>query len=153
MVLRLSQRQLPGGAPATGDGVAVAASARFPVEVRVAVAPALAAYRADAWRHYAPFILLAALLAGYLAHLFRRRQVSWSATRISGPCAPVSSMVYQPIIHLDTGECRGVEALVRWQQADRSQVRTSSSLAKSNGTIGDLGTSSAWSPPTWRNWA
>lgn len=91
MVLRQSQRQLPGGAPATGDGVAVAASARFPVEVRVAVAPALAsAYRADAWRHYAPFILLAALLAGYLRTCSAVAGCRWSATCI-GPCAPVSS--------------------------------------------------------------
>ncbi|PXB86567.1 cyclic diguanylate phosphodiesterase, partial [Pseudomonas aeruginosa] len=124
MVLRQSQRQLPGGAPATGDGVAVAASARFPVEVRVAVAPALAsAYRADAWRHYAPFILLAALLAGYLAHLFCRRRLSLVGDMYRAMRAREFHMVYQPIIHLDTGECRGVEALVRWQRPDRSQVR------------------------------
>lgn len=141
MVLRQSQRQLPGGAPATGDGVAVAASARFPVEVRVAVAPALAsAYRADAWRHYAPFILLAALLAGYLAHLFCRRRLSLVGDMYRAMRAREFHMVYQPIIHLDTGECRGVEALVRWQRPDRSQVRSDIfiPLAEDNGMIGDL---------------
>ncbi|AVK04057.1 MULTISPECIES: EAL domain-containing protein [Pseudomonas aeruginosa group] len=142
MVLRESQRQLPGGTPATQDGGgAIAASARFPVEVRVAVAPALAsAYRADAWRHYAPFIVLAAMLAGYLAHLFCRRRLSLVGDMYRAMRAREFHMVYQPIIRLDTGECRGVEALVRWRRPDNSQVRPDIfvPLAEDNGMIGDL---------------
>ncbi|AZD86925.1 EAL domain-containing protein [Pseudomonas chlororaphis subsp. piscium] len=148
MVLRETQRQLPIGAPINnpeGPGWrsthAVATSAAFPVEVRVAIAPALAsAYLGDQWRHYAPFIVLASLLAGYMAHLFCRRRLSLVGDLYRAMRAKEFHMVYQPIIRLDTGVFRGVEALVRWQRPDKSQVRPDVfiPLAEDNGIIGDL---------------
>ncbi|WP_025804369.1 EAL domain-containing protein [Pseudomonas chlororaphis] len=148
MVLSETQRQLPTGAPAISpvdshwrNTTAVAASTAFPVEVRVAIAPELAsAYLGEQWQNYAPFIVLASLLAGYLAHLFCRRRLSLVGDMYRAMRAKEFHMVYQPVIRIDTGACRGVEALVRWQRPDKSQVRPDIfiPLAEDNGVIGDL---------------
>ncbi|MGV8400894.1 EAL domain-containing protein [Pseudomonas aeruginosa] len=148
LVLSDSQRQLPTGAPVTVlDGLrwrnssAVEKSKTYPIEVRVAIDPALiGAYRRELWRHYAPFLLLASVLAGYLAHLFCRRRLSLVGDIQRAMRAGEFHMVYQPVVRLDTGEFNGVEALVRWQRPDKSHVRPDLfiPLAEDNGLIGAL---------------
>lgn len=148
ILLSDSLRQLPTGAPlATTTGpryrnsMKLAKSAAFPIEVRVAVAPALiTAYRHELWRHYAPFLVLAALLSGYLAHLFCRRRLSLVNEIYRGMRQREFHMVYQPVIRLATGECSGLEALVRWHRPGRGNIRPDIfiPLAEDNGLIGDL---------------
>ncbi|GAB7544752.1 EAL domain-containing protein [Cupriavidus sp. 8B] len=148
ILLSDSQRQLPSGAPiqtSTGpsyrNSMGVAKSAVFPIEVRVAVDPALiSAYRRELWRHYAPFLVLAALLSGYLAHLFCKRRLSLVTEIYRGMRQREFHMVYQPIVRLATGEFSGVEALVRWQRPNRGHIRPDLfiPLAEDNGLIGDL---------------
>ncbi len=143
-----SQRQLPGGAPvqtpagpAFRHSDASVRSSQFPVEVRVAVAPALVAtYRRDLWIHYAPFLALAALLSGYVAHRFCKRRLSLVTEIRRGMRQKEFHMVYQPVIRLATGEFSGVEALVRWHRPGQDSIRPDIfiPLAEDSGLIAEL---------------
>ncbi|KDB09298.1 diguanylate phosphodiesterase [Burkholderia sp. lig30] len=143
-----SQRQLPGGAPvqtpagpAFRHSDASVRSSQFPVEVRVAVEPALVAtYRRDLWIHYAPFLALAALLSGYVAHRFCKRRLSLVTEIRRGMRQNEFHMVYQPVIRLATGECSGVEALVRWHRPGQDSIRPDIfiPLAEDSGLIAEL---------------
>ncbi|CAN0625902.1 c-di-GMP phosphodiesterase [Burkholderia multivorans] len=148
ILLTDSQRQLPGGAPVqTRAGPAYrhsdagARSSQFPVEVRVAVAPALVAtYRRDLWTHYAPFLALAALLSGYIAHRFCKRRLSLVTEIRRGMRQKEFHMVYQPVVCLATGEFGGVEALVRWHRPGQDSIRPDIfiPLAEDSGLIAEL---------------
>ncbi len=148
MLLSDTLRRLPDGVPVQREGlpgdiasIEVARSSRFPIEVRVGVEPRLiATYRREIWGHYAPFLVLAVLLCGYLAHVLWKRRLSLTNDIYRGMRQGEFHMVYQPVIRMETGKCTGVEALVRWRRQDRGHVRPDIfiPLAEDNGIIGDL---------------
>lgn len=119
----------------------IALSDRFPIEVQVSAAQAMVAEnRGYLWRHHAPFLLLACCIMGYLAYRFCQRRLSLASDLLRGMRNGEFSMVYQPVLHLPTGEVCGVESLVRWYRPGQGPIRPDIfiSLAEDNGLIVEL---------------
>jgi sensor c-di-GMP phosphodiesterase-like protein len=101
------------------------ASARSGEWLAIATAPrtALAAtFRQQAWLFVPLGLLMAAVGAGLVIWLSRRRLSMRGELGIAIRRRELY-LHYQPIIELDTGICVGAEALVRWQRPDGTQVR------------------------------
>ncbi len=116
-------------------------SALFPIEVHVDVAPRrIASYSRELWTNYAPFLLLAAALMGYLAHRIFLHRLSLVAEIRKGMSQDEFFMVYQPLVELASGEFCGVEALVRWHRLGRERISPDIfiPLAEENGLMAEL---------------
>ncbi|WP_454693593.1 EAL domain-containing protein [Achromobacter aegrifaciens] len=116
-------------------------SALFPFEVHVDVAPRrIASYFRELWTNYAPFLLLAASLMGYLAHRIFLRRLSLTTEIRKGMSQNEFFMAYQPLVDLASGEFCGVEALVRWHRPGRERISPDIfiPLAEENGLMAEL---------------
>jgi sensor c-di-GMP phosphodiesterase-like protein len=90
-------------------------SIQYPIEVHASVAESnLGTYSDGIWRNYLPFLLLASVLCGYVAHIFSSRQMSMVAEIRRGIRVGEFHMSYQPVVDLTTNQFSGVEALLRW---------------------------------------
>lgn len=118
-----------------------AASRTYPIQTVVQIVSSRAAdYRIDLWEKYAPYLLLACVLAASLAHIFCRRRFSPLSDMRRGMRQGEFFMVYQPMMNLRTARCCGVEALIRWGRPNREQITPDVfiPLAEDNGLIGEL---------------
>ena len=100
------------------------ASTIYPFRVRsLADAALLAEYRKRLAGSYAPFVVLLALLLGYLCHHFLKYRFSLVAAIRRGMRRGEFEVHYQPIIDLRDGTCAGAEALMRWFRPGQGAVR------------------------------
>jgi sensor c-di-GMP phosphodiesterase-like protein len=91
-------------------------SGMYPIVVSAHASPALLAARVgELWRNYLPFMLLASLLCCYALYRFYKCRVSLGVEMRKGIRAKEFHVVYQPMLDITTGECVGVEALLRWR--------------------------------------
>ena len=113
------------GVPSPGASfVQEVVSADYPFRVRSqADAALLAEYRKRLAGSYAPFVVLLALLFGYLCRHFLRYQFSLAAGIRRGMRRGEFQVHYQPVIDLRDGSCAGAEALMRWFRPGQGPVR------------------------------
>lgn len=113
------------GVPSPGASfVQEVVSADYPFRVRSqADAALLAEYRKRLAGSYAPFVVLLALLFGYLCRHFLKYQFSLAAGIRRGMRRGEFQVHYQPVIDLRDGSCAGAEALMRWFRPGLGPVR------------------------------
>jgi Predicted signal transduction protein containing sensor and EAL domains len=70
-----------------------------------------------------PFGLLGGLALATVFYFVVRRQISVPALLRAGLRRDEFSLVYQPIVRLDTRQCVGAEALLRWRRRDGTLIR------------------------------
>ncbi|MPS29810.1 MAG: EAL domain-containing protein [Alcaligenaceae bacterium] len=125
------------GTPLPGAAlVQEAVSTLYPFRVRSLAASALLAeYRRRLAVSYAPFVVLLALLLGYLCHHFLKSRFSLVAAIRRGMRRGEFEVHYQPVIDLRDGSCAGAEALMRWFRPGQGSVRPDLffAVAESNG--------------------
>jgi sensor c-di-GMP phosphodiesterase-like protein len=91
-------------------------SSTYPVVVNSRVNESqLGTYSGVLWRNYLPFMLLASPLLVYAVHRYYKRQFSLGMELRKAIRANEFHVVYQPLVDILTGDCVGVEALLRWK--------------------------------------
>jgi sensor c-di-GMP phosphodiesterase-like protein len=97
-------------------GDQVLGSDMYPVVVNARVNESqLGTYSNVLWRNYLPFMLLASPLLVYAVHRYYKRQFSLGMELRKAIRANEFHVVYQPLVDIVTGDCVGVEALLRWK--------------------------------------
>ncbi|GAA0510883.1 EAL domain-containing protein [Pigmentiphaga daeguensis] len=113
-----------GVPPPGASSVQEVVSTIYPFRVRsLADAALLAEYRKRLAGSYAPFVVLLALLLGYLCHHFLKYRFSLVAAIRRGMRRGEFEVHYQPVIDLRDGSCAGAEALMRWFRPGLGAVR------------------------------
>jgi sensor c-di-GMP phosphodiesterase-like protein len=91
-------------------------SSTYPVVVNARVNESqLGAYSSVLWRNYLPFMLLASPLLVYAVYRYYKRQFSLGMELRKAIRANEFHVAYQPLVDILTGDCVGVEALLRWK--------------------------------------
>jgi sensor c-di-GMP phosphodiesterase-like protein len=116
----------PGASTIVEDGRFIVALRRAAVLDLVAVTaiPTVAVRQMahELMAYLAPFGLLVGLALGGACYLLVRRQVSMPSLLRSALRRDEFFLVYQPIIRLETRQCVGAEALLRWRRGDGSLI-------------------------------
>ncbi|MGZ9811383.1 EAL domain-containing protein [Pseudoroseicyclus sp. H15] len=110
----------------------------------VALASSPQVGRAGTFENFLRILLPAALIVSLLLVVniiwLSRRQLKLDREILSALRHGEMRLVYQPIIDLSTGQCRGAEALLRWQRPDGEYIRPDQFIpvAEERGIIGEI---------------
>ena len=109
----------------TGDAiVAMRRSTTYDLTSVVAIpAESVAMVSRELKTYLVPIGVLAGLALASAFAYFAHRQVSVPALLRGALRRDEFSVAYQPVVRLDTRQCVGAEALLRWRRADGTQIR------------------------------
>jgi sensor c-di-GMP phosphodiesterase-like protein len=145
IILHLNSKQLSSNDAYAADSSLTnfysMASTRYPLKIDVyPVANAVSNYRKDLLLRWAPWMIMLGGVLGLLVNRDLKRRTSIKSELASALTEDEFFVCYQPIVNSVTGECVGVEALLRWEHPLQGLVSPDLfiSQAETCGMINDL---------------